>query len=197
MRFGTALFLVALGLLALPVVASGLASEGIWSKPREQQAVLVKRERLIDNGRTKVIEFVNERTGKVEYCSAGDPRGRVAVTRRGEGEHEFSVSPYEPTTDAELERMGKLTRRDIRTRQTACPREDGSVPSRRAALGSALMRYALTTCDRQSCRGVSRSNELAEQGPLQAARPRGDWNDPGGKLAADVAHGAYAATDLS
>lgn len=150
MRFGTALFLVALGLLALPVVASGLASEGIWSKPREQQAVLVKRERLIDNGRTKVIEFVNERTGKVEYCSAGDPRGRVAVTRRGEGEHEFSVSPYEPTTDAELERMGKLTRRDIRTRQTACPREDGSVPSRRAALGSALMRYALTTCDRQS-----------------------------------------------
>lgn len=127
MRFGTpALFLVALGLLAVPVVAaSGLASDGIRSEPREQQAALVKRERLIDNGRTKVIEFVNERTGEVEYCSAGDPRSRVAVTRRGEnGEHEISVRPYEPTTDAEFERMGKLTRRDIRTRQTACRPHD-------------------------------------------------------------------------
>lgn len=122
MRFATpALFLVASALLAAPVVVSVLAPEGIRSDPSEQQASLVKRERLVDNGRTKVTEFVNERTGQVEYCSAGDPRSKVTVTKHGEnGEHEISIRPYEPTTDAGLKRMGKLTRRDIRTRQAAC-----------------------------------------------------------------------------
>lgn len=122
MRFATpALFLVASALLALPVVVSGLAPEGIRSEPSEEQASLVKRERLVDNGRTKVTEFVNERTGQVEYCSAGDPRSKVAVTKHGEnGEREISIRPYEPNTDAGLRRMGNMTRRDIRTRTTAC-----------------------------------------------------------------------------
>ena len=122
MRFATpALFLVASALLAAPVVVSGLAPEGIRSDPSEQQASLVKRERLVDKGRTKVTEFVNERTGQVEYCSAGDPRSKVAVTKHGEnGEREISIRPYEPNTDAGLRRMGNMTRRDIRTRTTAC-----------------------------------------------------------------------------
>ena len=40
------------------------------------------------------------------------------------------------------------------------------------------------------CRGVSRSHKSAEQGPLRTVWIRGDWSDPGGEFATDVAHGA-------
>ena len=92
----------------------------------DSEAVLVKRVRLVDEGRTKLVEWVDERTGHVEYCAAVDPRSKVTVTEDGEdGEHELSIEPYDPGTDAAAKRMARaFTPEVMHSRTTACLPDD-------------------------------------------------------------------------
>ena len=92
----------------------------------DSQADLVKRVRLVDEGRTKLVEWVDERTGHVEYCAAVDPRSKVTVTEDGEdGEYELSIEPHDPGTDAAVKRMARdFTPEVVHSRTTACLEDD-------------------------------------------------------------------------
>jgi hypothetical protein len=110
MLVGTALFWTVAG----PAGAEGDAADS--------EAVLVKRVRLVDEGRTKLVEWVDE-TGHVEYCAAVDPRSKVTVTE--DGEHEISIQPYDPGTDAAVKRMARtFTPEVMHSRTTACLPDD-------------------------------------------------------------------------
>ncbi len=113
MLAGTALFWT----VAAPAGADG---------DDDSKAVLVKRVRLVDEGRTKLVEWVDERTGDVEYCAAVDPRSKVTVTEDGEdGEHELSIEPHDPGADAAVKRMSRnITPEVMRSRTTACLEDD-------------------------------------------------------------------------
>jgi hypothetical protein len=69
------------------------------------QPVLVRAEKLIDGGITKLVTWTNQATGHVDYAAAVEPTTEVNLVSTGEvdGVYEIELRPDEPLTDAGMD----------------------------------------------------------------------------------------------
>lgn len=104
----------------LAVTTSGAAD----GQDVAEQAKLIRHERVLPSGKTRLVEFTNEATGRVEYRASVGLRAEVAVVSHGEdGVHEIEVKPYDPVTEAEMDAMAANLTREVFEERVILPLE--------------------------------------------------------------------------
>lgn len=135
---GSAMAVAALSVLVLTGAATdnqpGAGKSG--QHPRGLDvASLVKSEKLIDHGRSKLVEFKDSH-GERKFYAKVSPRTKVYLTKTDDGSYEIGVRPYDPGTDEAVEQMAKeLSAGVIEERKKPLPEQ---AAAGRAAPGWAL-----------------------------------------------------------
>ena len=115
--FGVALLMTATVSVATSAAINTATHPATDTKVKKEK--LTKEERVLTNGKTKVVEFKDDE-GKVKYAATVGVDAEVNVIDTGnDGLYELSVKPADPTTDAEMEAMAaELTPEIIAERQS-------------------------------------------------------------------------------
>jgi hypothetical protein len=75
-------------------------------------AALVRSEKSIDHGRSKLVEFRTASGERKFYAKVG-LRYKVSVRKTTDGSYEIGVKPYDPVTDQEADAMAKALRPEV------------------------------------------------------------------------------------
>ncbi|MBO9524400.1 MAG: hypothetical protein J7518_22915 [Nocardioidaceae bacterium] len=75
-------------------------------------ASLVKSEKAINKGKTKLVEFKDSHGERKFYAKVG-PRDKVSLRKTSDGSLEIGVKPYDPVTDAEVDKMAAEMQADV------------------------------------------------------------------------------------
>jgi len=80
--------------------------------PRIDVSSLVKSEKAINKGKSKLVEFKDKHGERRFYAKVG-PRDEVSVRKTNDGSYELGVKPYDPPTDAEADQLAAEMGADV------------------------------------------------------------------------------------
>lgn len=103
---------IALALTSSLVLTAASDPDRDRRPPGLDVASLVKSERPINHGRTKLVEFRDKGGERKAYAKVG-LRDEVSVRKTSDGSYEVGVRPYDPVDDAEVDRLAAELKADV------------------------------------------------------------------------------------